>query len=171
MTFTPEMLTNLAYFFTNTDRQALEEAGIIQPGRSGDDKWERFNHNFDIFILKSDDKQLEALAKLANAYVGKTTPPPHHKMVATSAPEILSRIAEVAAAVGFQAGEPAMELAGQIVSVLAGQPEHIERFMEQGTGLFLDGTFGIENGTLTYRAINGQILSPSVIREKKGTQQ
>jgi hypothetical protein len=76
MTFNPELLTNLAYFFTNTDRQTLEESGIIQPGRSGDDKWERFNHNFDIFILKSDNKQLQALANLANAYVGKTTPSP-----------------------------------------------------------------------------------------------
>lgn len=76
MTFTPTLLTDLAYFFTNTDRQALELAGIIKSGKSGDDKWERFNHNFDIFILKSDDKQLEALANLANAYVGDTTPPP-----------------------------------------------------------------------------------------------
>lgn len=70
MTFTPKMLTDLAYFFTNTDRAALEQAGIIQQGKAGDEKWKRYNHNFDIFILKSDEPQLAALAKLANDYAG-----------------------------------------------------------------------------------------------------
>ncbi|KQZ50129.1 hypothetical protein ASD54_12530 [Rhizobium sp. Root149] len=84
---------------------------------------------------------------------------------------MLTKIAQVATAVGFQAGEPAMEMAGQIVSVLAAKPEHIERFMVEGSGLFLDGTLNHENGSLTYRAVNGSILSPSVLREKKGQQQ
>jgi hypothetical protein len=43
--------------------------------------------------------------------------------------------------------------------------------MAEGTELFLDCTFNIENGSLTYRAINGSILSPSVIRQQKGKQQ
>jgi hypothetical protein len=71
--FTPDMLTELAYFFTNTDRQTLEQAGIIQPGKAGDDKWKRYNHNFDIFILKSNPDQLDALAKLVNDYTGAPT--------------------------------------------------------------------------------------------------
>lgn len=77
---------------------------------------------------------------------------------------LIEKIARVAHAVGWQANEPAMELAGQIVSVLAANPEHIDRFMQGGAELFLDGTFNAENGSLTYRAMNGEILSPSVLR-------
>lgn len=86
-------------------------------------------------------------------------------------PELIAKIAQVAAAVGFQAGVPALDIAGQMVSILAANPEHIDRFMVEGTELFLDGTFDYENGSLTYRAMNGAILSPSVLREKKGQQQ
>lgn len=88
-----------------------------------------------------------------------------------SAADVVAKIAQVATAVGLQANEPAMEMAGQIVSVLAANPEHIDRFMAEGSELFLDGTLNHENGSLTYRAINGSILSPSVLREKKGQQQ
>lgn len=84
---------------------------------------------------------------------------------------VIAKIAQVANAVGFQAGEPAMEMAGQIVSILAAHPEHIERFMNEGAELFLDGTFNHENGSLTYRAMNGDILSPTVLRQRKGVQQ
>lgn len=87
------------------------------------------------------------------------------------AEDLIAKIAEVSNATGFHAGEPAMEFAGQIVSVLAGHPEHIGRFMAEGTELFLDGTFNHENGTMTYRAINGSILSPAVLRQRKGMQQ
>jgi hypothetical protein len=85
--------------------------------------------------------------------------------------ELIEKIAQVSVAVGFQAGEPAMEIAGQIVSVLAANPENIDRFMAEGTELFLDGTFNAENGSLTYRAINGSILSPTALRRQKGSQQ
>jgi hypothetical protein len=84
---------------------------------------------------------------------------------------LIQQIAAVATAVGFQANEPAMEMAGQIVSILAANPEHIERFMTEGSELFLDGTFNHENGSLTYRALNGAILSPSVLRQSKGSPQ
>lgn len=87
------------------------------------------------------------------------------------AEDLIAKIAEVSNATGFHAGEPAMEFAGQIVSVLAGHPEHIARFMEEGTELFIDGTFNHENGTMTYRAVNGSILSPAVLRQRKGMQQ
>ena len=77
---------------------------------------------------------------------------------------LIRKIAEVSTAVGFQAGEPALEQAGQIISVLAAHPEHIDRFMNEGSGLFLDGTFAPENGSLTYRSIGGSILHPEILR-------
>lgn len=88
-----------------------------------------------------------------------------------SAADIIAQIAQVASGVGFQANVPALDIAGQIVSILAANPEHIDRFMAEGTELFLDGTFNYENGSLTYRAMSGDILSPSVLRKKKGHQQ
>lgn len=81
---------------------------------------------------------------------------------------LIRKIAEVSTAVGWQSGEPALEAAGQIVSVLAGYPEHVDRFMAEGSGLFIDGTLSPENGTLTYRSIGGDILHPSVLRKAKG---
>jgi len=84
---------------------------------------------------------------------------------------IIRRIAEVANAVGRQAGVGASELAGQIVSCLYANPEHIQRFMDEGTELFIDGTFSPENGSLTYLARNGNVVSPSVLRKTKGVQQ
>lgn len=85
--------------------------------------------------------------------------------------DIVRRIAHVADAVGFQAGEPAMEIAGQIVSVLAANPEHVDRFLREGAELFLDGTLNVENGCLTYRAAGGAILSPSDLRRRMGKEQ
>jgi hypothetical protein len=89
----------------------------------------------------------------------------------SGAEAVIAKIAQVASGVGFQANVPALDIAGQIVSILAANPEHIARFMVEGTELFLDGTFDYENGSLTYRAMNGLILSPSVLRVKKGQQQ
>lgn len=87
------------------------------------------------------------------------------------AEQAITKIAQVSSTVGWQSNEPAMELAGQIVSVLAAHPEHIERFMRDGSELFLDGTFNIENGSLTYRAANGDIFSSAKMRTFKGLQQ
>jgi hypothetical protein len=84
---------------------------------------------------------------------------------------IIDLIAEVAAAVGFQAGVGAMELAGQIVSVLHANPEHIDRFMYEGVALFHDGTFDAVNGSLTYMAISGKVTAPTSLRKAKGRQQ
>lgn len=99
------------------------------------------------------------------------SPSPFTRKAGHTAADLVAKIAQVSTAVGFQASEPAMEMAGQIVSVLAANPEYIDRFMAEGSGLFLDGTLNHENGSLTYRAMNGSILSPSVLREKKGQQQ
>lgn len=85
-----------------------------------------------------------------------------------SAADIIHKIASISAAVGWQSGEPAMEMAGLIVSVLHANPEHIERFMAEGGELILDGTVRAENGSLTYRAISGEMLSPAELRRRKG---
>ncbi len=66
---TGKLLESLAYFYTNTNRWDLEKAGIIAAGKSGDKGWERFNHNFDIFILKLSSDQQIALAGLAQKYI------------------------------------------------------------------------------------------------------
>jgi hypothetical protein len=69
-TVTANLLKELAYFYTNTDRSALEDAGLIQRGPEGDTRWKRFNHNFDVFILKLSDEEQRTLAAMANDYVG-----------------------------------------------------------------------------------------------------
>lgn len=84
-----------------------------------------------------------------------------------TAAAVIRKIAQCADAIGFSAGEPAMELAGQMISVLATHPENIERFMAEGNELFLDGTFNAENGSLTYRSMGGDILSPDDLRRAK----
>ncbi len=84
---------------------------------------------------------------------------------------VIKRIADVASAVGWQSGEPAVEAAGHIVSVLAIHPEHVDRFLAEGPELFIDGTFKPENGSLTYRSIGGDILSPTVLRKAQGSAQ
>lgn len=85
--------------------------------------------------------------------------------------DVIKRIADVASAVGWQAGEPGLEAAGHIVSVLAIHPEHVDRFLAEGAELFIDGTFAPEKGSLTYRSIGGDILSPTVLRNAQGSAQ
>lgn len=89
----------------------------------------------------------------------------------TSAEAFIKRVAEVASVVGWQANVGAMEIAGQIVSVLAANPEHLPRFMVEGANLIVDGTFSPENGCLTFLAGNGTINTPADLRERKGLQQ
>lgn len=72
---------------------------------------------------------------------------------------------------GWQAGVGASETAGHIVSVLAAHPEHIERFMAEGSELFIDGTMRPENGSLTYLARSGKVTSPVVLRQALGIEQ
>lgn len=66
---TASLLKMLAYFYANTSRWELEDIGIIPKGSAGDKQWERFNHNFDIFILKLSDEQCGLLAKFMDSYV------------------------------------------------------------------------------------------------------
>lgn len=85
-----------------------------------------------------------------------------------SAQDFIRQVAEVSAAVAFQAGVGAMEIAGQIISVLYAHPEHIDRFMDEGSGLLIDGTLNPENGCLSYMAVDGVIRRPSDLRAHKG---
>jgi hypothetical protein len=81
---------------------------------------------------------------------------------------IIWKIAEVSSAIGWQAGVDATGLAGLIVSFLAANPEEIERFMADGSELFIDGTIAAEKGCLNYTAINGELISPERLRTLKG---
>jgi hypothetical protein len=83
----------------------------------------------------------------------------------------IDRVAEVSAAFAWQSGVGAMEIAGQIISVLHANPERIDRFMAEGSELFLDGTLSPENGSLSYMAISGRVTHPSVLRKHKGLEQ
>ncbi|MEH3111549.1 MAG: hypothetical protein PGN22_15760 [Agrobacterium cavarae] len=114
------------------------------------------------------ERAYEAEDMLADAYAER------NKALASGTPAVnafIGKVAQVATDVGFGAGEPASELAGHVISVLAGSPECTERFLEVGVESFIDGTFAPENGTLTYRSRKGDLLHPSVLREQKGMQQ
>ncbi|CAN7632143.1 hypothetical protein [Pararhizobium sp. LjRoot238] len=86
----------------------------------------------------------------------------------TDAELILRKIADVANTVGFHSGEPGIEIAGHILSSLVTNPENIERFLVEGTELLHDRTINFENGSLTYRAMNGEIIFPGERRKGKG---
>lgn len=114
------------------------------------------------------ERAYQAEDMLADAYAER------NKAIASQTPAVnnfVKRVAEVSTNVGFHAGEPALEMAGQIISVLAAHPEHTERFLEERGELFLDGTLAHENGSLTYRSQGGDILHPSVLRAQKGSLQ
>lgn len=81
---------------------------------------------------------------------------------------VINRVAEVSTAVGWQAGVPASEIAGLIVSFVYANPEHLERFMAEGSELFVDGTIRPDHGSLTYRSASGEILSPADLRDRTG---
>lgn len=88
--------------------------------------------------------------------------------MSTEAIETIRKIASVSVAVGFQAGVPASDVAGLIVSFLYANPEHVERFMREGSELFVDGTIRPASGGLNYRAANGDVLSPADLRQRTG---
>jgi hypothetical protein len=80
----------------------------------------------------------------------------------------INRIAEISSAVGWQSGVPAADIAGMIVSFLHANPEHVGRFLAEGSELFVDGTIDPKSGSLSYRAQSGEILSPSDLRARTG---
>lgn len=68
MTFDANILKRLAYFLANTDMSELVEAGIINEGDN--DRWRRFNNDFDVFVIKLPDDRREKLADLINDRLG-----------------------------------------------------------------------------------------------------
>ncbi|WP_077961673.1 hypothetical protein [Ensifer adhaerens] len=68
MTFDANILKRLAYFLANTDMSELVEAGIINEGDN--DRWKRFNNDFDVFVIKLPDDRREKLADLINDRLG-----------------------------------------------------------------------------------------------------
>lgn len=86
-----------------------------------------------------------------------------------TAAEVIKWIAKVAHAIGWQAGVGASEIAGTIVSVLAANPQIIDRFLLEGAGTFIDGPISLDavNGCLTYFAQTGEILSPAELYRRR----
>ena len=81
--------------------------------------------------------------------------------------ELITKIAGCCAGMAFQAGEPAVDLAGHTLSFLVAHPEHIPRYMREGNALWIDGTITFDGGCLTYRANDGDIHHPRDIRKGK----
>ncbi|GAA4169297.1 hypothetical protein [Shinella granuli] len=68
MTFDANTLKRLAYFLVNTDMSELVEAGVISEGNN--DQWKRFNHDFDVFVIKLPDDRRQKLCDLINDRLG-----------------------------------------------------------------------------------------------------
>lgn len=82
--------------------------------------------------------------------------------------QVIARIAEVAHAVSVQSGEAGVDMAGYLVSFLAANPEHVDRFLQEGAELLIDGTFEFHKGCLSYRCVNGEIHSADHGRSIRG---
>ncbi len=67
-------------------------------------------------------------------------------------------VAEIANTVGWQAGEPGMEIAGGIVSYLAAHPDDLDQFMIEGGEMFVSGRIDATKGALTWRGLNGNMM-------------
>lgn len=76
-----------------------------------------------------------------------------------SARQIIAVIAEIANIVGWQAGEAGADIAGGIVSWLAAHPDQIDTFLTHGGEMFIDRTIKPEEGLLTWRAANGEMMN------------
>ena len=87
----------------------------------------------------------------------------------TAAAHVVTQIAGVAAGLGWHAGEPAMEIAGGIVSFLANHPDQLERFMREGGEMMIDGTIKAEEGALTWRAASGEMMTADEYARRKAS--
>lgn len=89
----------------------------------------------------------------------------------TPSPEaLISQISEYSSVAASYAGIGACELAGMLVSVLSTHPELINPFMEDPSKTVMDNiaTFQWENGSLSWLAQNGDIVSPAELRAHLG---
>lgn len=65
---TPAELKSLAYTWSNTSRDDLEQAGVMKRGQVGGSDWKRFNDDPMTFILKLPADKLELLAKVLTPF-------------------------------------------------------------------------------------------------------
>jgi len=72
--------------------------------------------------------------------------------------DFVSRLADIAEAIGWQAGVGGAETAGMIISYLAAHPEQIETVLEHGI-IDLPGDLWAA-GRLTWMGMNGQVVNP-----------
>lgn len=80
--------------------------------------------------------------------------------------QTIALIADCANVIGWQAGEPGMEIAGGIVSFLAAHPQHIDRFLKEPSAVMTDGTFDPHTGGLTWRAANGEMMNAETFTQR-----
>lgn len=78
--------------------------------------------------------------------------------------QVILHIAKVAEAIGWQANIGASETAGMIVSCLAKRPELVQRFLEEGSGLVVEGEIGPEKGCLTFHRKDGKLTTSETLR-------
>ena len=79
--------------------------------------------------------------------------------------EIIAKIGQIAENTGMLAGVGGSETAGMIISCLYERPELIQRFMEEGPSLLVDGEILPEKGRLTFhRAFDGAVTTPEELR-------
>ena len=81
---------------------------------------------------------------------------------------LFEKITEVSLTVAHLANVGAMETAGMIVSVLHANPDLIDRFMDEGSGMIVDGTICVENGGFSYHSIGAGLVTPKQLRESRG---
>ncbi|WP_294355849.1 hypothetical protein [uncultured Sphingomonas sp.] len=82
---------------------------------------------------------------------------------------VIARIAEIATAVGWQAGVGGMETAGSIVSYLAKHPRDIEPCLRFGV-MELPADWH-ERGALTWHRQDGKVVSPEWVRRARTIKQ
>ena len=88
-------------------------------------------------------------------------------MAKTYTPEqVIEIIANHSAAVACLAGVGGCETAGNIISTLHANPELIAEYLATPSAIHLDqcDRFRYENGSLSWHAMNGQIVHPSELR-------
>lgn len=86
----------------------------------------------------------------------------------TPATEFIERVAALAEQIAFQSGTASSELAGLMLSVISRDPSLLDRFMVDGSEMFLEGVFAPERGRLSWYGQNGQIVTPEFMRAHLG---
>jgi hypothetical protein len=85
-------------------------------------------------------------------------------MTPATAAETIKRIADAAAAIGWQANVGACETAGAIISYLAAHPEKIDQFFADGLVTTLGDDDMWSSGCLTFHRKDGKVVTPKDLR-------